>query len=73
LAHYENEWIYEYTTDQWSSTCGTQKHLTEYVTLEKKIVINTEKSGPDLGLATGDPNVRIFDLRAIFLSPSPLF
>jgi hypothetical protein len=29
---------------------------------EKKIVKNTEKSGPDLGLAKGDPEVRAFDL-----------
>jgi hypothetical protein len=34
--------------------------------IEKKevyyLVINTEQSGPDLGLATGDPDVRTFDL-----------
>jgi hypothetical protein len=33
-------------------------------------VINTEYSGPDLGLATGDPDVRTFDLGAPFLSLS---
>jgi hypothetical protein len=36
----------------------------EYVKLKKKkkyFLINTEKSGPDLGLATGYPDMRIFD------------
>jgi hypothetical protein len=33
-------------------------------------VINTEKSGSDLGLATGDPDLRSFDLGAPFLSLS---
>jgi hypothetical protein len=33
-------------------------------------MINTEKSGPDLGLVTGDPDVRTFDLGAPFLSLS---
>jgi hypothetical protein len=36
-------------------------------------MINTEKSGPDLGLATGDPEVRTFDLGAPFLSISLLY
>jgi hypothetical protein len=31
-------------------------------------MINTEKSGPDLGLATGDPGIRTFDLGVPFLS-----
>jgi hypothetical protein len=38
--------------------------------IEKKIVINNEKSGPELGLATGDPAVRTFDLGEPFLSLS---
>jgi hypothetical protein len=32
------------------------------------IAIKTEKSGPDVGLATGDPDVRAFDLAAPFPS-----
>jgi hypothetical protein len=38
-------------------------------------MINTEKSGPDLGLATGDPDLRTFDLGApfLFLSHSLLY
>jgi hypothetical protein len=32
-------------------------------------MINTEKSGPDLGLTTGDLNVKTFDLVTQFLSP----
>jgi hypothetical protein len=38
-------------------------------------MINTEKSGPDLGLATGDPGVKTFDLGApvVSLSLSLLF
>jgi hypothetical protein len=31
-------------------------------------VVNTGKSGPDLGLDTGDPYVRTFDLGALLLS-----
>jgi hypothetical protein len=31
-------------------------------------MINIEKSGPDLGLVTGDLDVRAFDLGAQFLS-----
>jgi hypothetical protein len=33
-------------------------------------MINRDKSGPELGLATGDPGVRTFDLGAPFLSLS---
>jgi hypothetical protein len=42
--------------NQWSSTWGTRRH-TGYVKLKNKcyFVINTKESGPDLGLATGDP------------------
>jgi hypothetical protein len=36
-------------------------------------MINTEKLGPDLGLATGDPGVRTFDLGTPFLSLSLLY
>jgi hypothetical protein len=38
-------------------------YVREYVKLGEKyyLVINTEKSGPDLGLATGDPDVRTVD------------
>jgi hypothetical protein len=36
--------------------------------IEKEIVLNTEQLGPDLGLATGDPDVRTFNLEAPFLS-----
>jgi hypothetical protein len=46
-----------------------------YVKLFKKnvcyFVINTEKSGPDLGLATGDLGVKTFDLETPYLSLSP--
>jgi hypothetical protein len=31
---------------------------------QKHFVTNTEKSGPDLGLAKGDSDVRIFDFGA---------
>jgi hypothetical protein len=44
---------------------------------EKRIIynflINAEQSGLDLGLATGGPDVRAFDLGAPFLSLSPSF
>jgi hypothetical protein len=33
-------------------------------------VITTDLSGPDLGLATGDPDVRTFNLGSPFLSLS---
>jgi hypothetical protein len=33
-------------------------------------MINTEESVPDLGLNTGDPDVRAFNLGVPFLSPS---
>jgi hypothetical protein len=38
-------------------------------------MINIEESGPDLGLATGDPGIRAFDLGTFSLLPSltPLF
>jgi hypothetical protein len=44
-----------------------RKHLTVYVKLKKKI-IKTEHSEPDLGLATGDPEARAFDLETPSLS-----
>jgi hypothetical protein len=48
-----------------------RKHLRVYAILEEEnvhyFVINTEKSGPDLRLATGDSDVRTFDLGAPFL------
>jgi hypothetical protein len=39
--------------------------------IEKKyyLVVNTEKSRPDLGLMTGDSEVMTFDLGAPFISP----
>jgi hypothetical protein len=40
---------------------GRRKNLTRYVKLKKKKMMNTDSSGPDLGLATGDPFVRTFD------------
>jgi hypothetical protein len=44
----------------------------EYCKKKYYFVINTEKSWPVLGLATGEPDVRAFDLGAPFLSsPSP--
>jgi hypothetical protein len=47
---------------QWYSTWGTQRHLTSYVNSGKNyFVINIEYSGPDLALATVDPDVRTFD------------
>jgi hypothetical protein len=50
---------------------GSLKHLMSYVKLKKKnIMIKAGKSGSDLGLATGDPNVRTFDLGELFPSPS---
>jgi hypothetical protein len=36
-------------------------------------MINTEYSGPDLGLATGDSDVRIFDFLSLSLSLSLLY
>jgi hypothetical protein len=70
---------------QWFSTWGmrtpggTRKHLGGYVKFKKIYIyyfmINTEYSGPDLGLATEDPDIRTFCLRAPFLlalSLSPL-
>jgi hypothetical protein len=65
--------------DKWSANWGTHilggtrrhlrryaKHFTGYVKLNTKqyFMINTEKSGLDLGLTTGDPVVTAFDLGA---------
>jgi hypothetical protein len=38
---------------------------------KKNFVINTEKLRPDLGLATGDPDIKTFDLGSPFISPPP--
>jgi hypothetical protein len=52
-----------------------RRHLREYAKASfgvgkksKKIAINTEESGPDLGLATGDLDIRTLDLGEQFLS-----
>jgi hypothetical protein len=37
---------------------GTLRGLTGFAKLKRKFVINAEWSGPDLGLATGDPDTR---------------
>jgi hypothetical protein len=50
--------------EQWSSTWGTRKHPTGYAKIKNIYyfaINNTEQSGPDLGLARGDPDVGIFD------------
>jgi hypothetical protein len=46
-----------------------------YADIEKRkyyFMINTEKSGPDLLLPTGDLDVKTFDLGAPFLCPPPM-
>jgi hypothetical protein len=52
-----------YSTWGTSTPGGTRRYLTWYIKLKRKcyFVINNEQSGPDLGLATGNPDVRTFD------------
>jgi hypothetical protein len=72
-----NYWRSEITSvasqrlEQWYSMRGTRRHLRGYVTFKKRkyyFIINTEWSGPDLGLATGDLDIQAFDSWAPFYS-----
>jgi hypothetical protein len=64
--------------DQRSSARCTRRNLREYAKTsygvcrveEKYFVINIEQTAPALWLATGDPDIRSFDLGASFLSIS---